>query len=56
MDHPTVRVRLDGAKVEADVDIAPKPEADNLVTENQEDHAPPVASNNRLPSWLLDAG
>jgi hypothetical protein len=56
MDYPKVRVRLDGPKVEADVDIAPKPEPDNLVTVNEADPAPPQASNNQLPSWLLDAG
>jgi hypothetical protein len=56
MDYPTVRVRLDGSKVEAEVDIAPKPEPDNLVTVNQDDHAPAEARSNHLPNWLFYSG
>jgi hypothetical protein len=56
MDYPTVRVRLDGPEVTAEVDITPKPEPENLVTVNQEERAPAEARTDRLPSWLLDPG
>jgi hypothetical protein len=54
MDYPTVRVRLGEDKATAEVDIAPKPDPETLVTLSQADEPhldPPVQ---RLPSWLVD--
>ncbi len=56
MDYPTVKVRIDGPKVSAEVDITPKPDATDLVTECQEDQPSPAPVNNSLPNWMLYAG
>ncbi len=57
MDYPTVRVRIDGPEIKAEVDIAPKPEPDSLVIVSEEEHAPSdPPSSGGLPNWMLYAG
>lgn len=57
MDYPTVRVRIADDTTTAEVDIAPKPEPDNLVMVHQEDaepaEPPPYGG---LPTWMHYAG
>lgn len=57
MEYPTVRVRIDGPEIKAEVDIAPKPEPENLVIVSEEEHAPsePPAGGG-LPNWMLYSG
>lgn len=56
MDYPTVRVRIEGPEIRAEVDIAPKPEPDNLVTVSQDEQAPADPPSTGLPNWMLYAG
>lgn len=57
MDYPTVTVRIDDASISAEVDIAPRPSADNLVTVTADEQAPTGDAPSRgLPTWLLYAG
>lgn len=57
MDYPTVTVRIDEASISAEVDIAPKPDADNLVTVTADEQAPTGDAPGRgLPTWMLYAG
>ena len=56
MDYPTVRVRIDQATTTAEVDIAPKPEPDNLVMTSQDEQDPAEPPRTGLPNWMLYAG
>ncbi len=56
MDYPTVTVRIDGSQIKAEVDIAPKPEPDNLVIVSEEEHSPSDPPSSGLPNWMLYAG
>ena len=57
MDYPTVRVRIEGHEIRAEVDIAPEPGPDNLVIVKQDEHSPSDAPiSGGLPNWMLYAG
>lgn len=52
-----MRVRIDGPEIKAEVQIAPKPEPDNLVIVSEEERSPSdPPSSGGLPNWMLYAG